>query len=78
VEYDIYYNEGISQYSDVINTGLSLEIIKKSGTTLMFDQIKLGVGMEQAKQFLRNNSDVLEILKNLKEKIDATFADPNS
>jgi len=59
VEYDIYYNEGISQYSDVINTGLSLEIIKKSGTTLMFDQIKLGVGMEQAKQFLRNNSDVL-------------------
>jgi len=79
VEYDIYYNEGISPFSDVINTGLNLEVIKKNGTTLMFDEQKLGVGMEQSKQFLRDNPDVLEKIKAaLKQKIDSTFADPNS
>lgn len=79
VEYDIYYNEGISQFSDVINTGLSLEVIKKSGSTIMFGEQKLGVGMEQSKQFLRDNSEILEKIKvALKEKIDSTFTDPNS
>jgi len=79
VEYDIYYNEGISKFSDVINTGLSLDIIKKNGATLEFGEIKLGVGMEQAKQFLRQNPEILENIKqSLKEKIDAVFADPNS
>ncbi|HPO06931.1 MAG TPA: recombinase RecA [Candidatus Pacearchaeota archaeon] len=76
VEYDIYYNEGISQFSDVINTGLSLEVIKKSGSTIMFGEQKLGVGMEQSKQFLRENSEILEKIKSeLKVKIDATFDD---
>jgi len=76
VEYDIYYNEGISQFSDVINTGLSLEVIKKSGSTIMFGEQKLGVGMEQSKQFLRENPEVLEKIKSeLKVKIDATFDD---
>jgi len=79
VEYDIYYNEGISQFSDVINTGMSLEVIKKSGTTIMFGEQKLGVGMEQSKQFLRDNPDVLEnIKKELKVKIDSTFDDSNA
>jgi recombination protein RecA len=79
VEYDIYYNEGISRFSDVINTGLSLEVIKKTGSTLEFGEQKLGVGMEQSKQFLRENPEVLEKIKTaLKEKIDATFADPNA
>jgi recombination protein RecA len=76
VEYDIYYNEGISQFSDVINTGLALEVIKKSGSTIMFGEQKLGVGMEQSKQFLRENPEVLEKIKaELKIKIDATFDD---
>jgi len=79
VEYDIYYNEGISRFSDVINTGLGLEVIKKSGSTIMFGEEKLGVGMEQSKQFLRDNPDVLERIKVvLKQKIDTTFADPNA
>ena len=76
VEYDIYYNEGISQFSDVIKTGLSLEVIKKSGSTIMFGEQKLGVGMGQSKQFLRENSEILEKIKSeLKVKIDATFDD---
>jgi len=68
VEYDIYYNEGISKFSDVINTGLSLDIIKKMAQLYEFGEIKLGVGMEQAKQFLRQNPEILEILNNLLKK----------
>ena len=79
VEYDIYYNEGISPFSDIINTGLGLEVIKKVSTTLMFGEQKLGVGMEQSKQFLRENPEVLEKIKvELRQKIDATFSDPNA
>ena len=79
VEYDIYYNEGISRFSDVINTGLSLEVIKKTNSTLEFGDQKLGIGMEQSKQFLRDNPDVLEKIKTeLKTKIDASFSDPNA
>jgi recombination protein RecA len=79
VEYDIYYNEGISRFSDVINTGFNLEVIKKNASTFEFGEQKLGVGMEQSKQFLRDNPDVLEnIKKALKEKIDQSFVDPNS
>lgn len=74
VEYDIYYNEGISAFSDVINTGLGLEVIKKNGTWLEFEGQKLGQGMEASKNFLKENLPTLEkIKKALKEKMDATF-----
>lgn len=76
VEYDIYYNEGISRFSDVINTGLSLEVIKKSGSWLEYDGQKLGQGMEASKNLLRENPELLEkIKKSLKDKLDTTFVD---
>jgi len=79
VEYDIYYNEGISRFSDVINTGIGLEVIKKNGSFIEFGEQKLGQGMEQSKQFLRENPEILEKIKaELKIKIDSTFTDPNT
>ena len=59
-EFDIYYNEGISKYSDLINTGLKLGIIKKSGTWLQFENKKLGQGMEASKEFLRENPEIFK------------------
>jgi recombination protein RecA len=79
VEYDIYYNEGISRFSDIINTGLGLEVIKKSGSWLEFDGEKLGQGMEASKALLRENPELLEkIKKALKDKMDSTFVDVNA
>lgn len=57
-EIDIYYNEGISRLADLINTGLKLELIKKSGPWLQFENTKLGQGMEAAKLFLKENPEI--------------------
>ncbi|MCD6412325.1 recombinase RecA [bacterium] len=65
-EFDIYYNEGISKEADLINTGLKYGVISRSGNTLIFEGKKLGVGIENAKKFLKENPDLAE---KIKEKI---------
>jgi recombination protein RecA len=65
-EFDIYYNEGISRASEAINLGVKEEIIKKSGAHLQYGEIKLGAGMEKAKEFLKENP---KILKDLQKEI---------
>jgi recombination protein RecA len=65
-EFDIYYNEGISKWADVINTGLRYGLIKKSGSWLQYENKKLGQGMEGSKTFLRENP---EVAKKIKEEI---------
>jgi len=65
-EFDIYYNEGISYLTDIINTGINQGIIKKAGSWLQYENTKLGQGIEGAKQFLKENP---AILKKIKEEI---------
>ncbi|MFA5730079.1 MAG: recombinase RecA [Candidatus Paceibacterota bacterium] len=65
-EFDIYYNEGISRMSEAINLGVKEEIIKKSGASLQYGEIKLGMGLEKAKEFLKENP---KILKDLQKEI---------
>ncbi|MEK9135005.1 MAG: recombinase RecA [Patescibacteria group bacterium] len=62
-EFDIYYNEGISKIADIVNTGLIKEVIKKSGSWLQYEDIKIGQGMEGARVFLKENPVVLEKIK---------------
>jgi recombination protein RecA len=62
-EFDIYYNEGISRFADIINTGLKFEVIKKAGSWIQFEDKKLGQGMEASKEFLRENPDVVKKIK---------------
>ncbi|PIU46894.1 recombinase RecA [bacterium (Candidatus Gribaldobacteria) CG07_land_8_20_14_0_80_33_18] len=63
VEFDIYYNEGISKTADIINTGLKYEVIKRSGNFYEFEGKKIGPGMEQAKEFLKQNPEFIEKIK---------------
>ncbi len=68
-EFDIMYNEGISQSGDLLDTGVKYEIIRKSGNTYAFKEAKLGTGRETARQFLKENSKIAaEITKAIKEK----------
>jgi recombination protein RecA len=62
-EFDIYYNEGISKEVDLINCALKLEIIKKVGSWLQFENTKLGQGIEQSKKFLKENPEFFEKIK---------------
>lgn len=71
-EFDIMYNEGISSAGDVLDTGLLMEVISKSGNSYSYGDIKLGVGRETAKTFLKENKDVFEkIDKDLRKKLNS-------
>jgi recombination protein RecA len=65
-EFDIYYNEGISYESDLINLGEKLGVIKKSGNSYFFEETKLGGSFQSAREFLKQNP---EISKKIFEKI---------
>jgi len=66
-EFDIMYNEGISYYADLINTGVKYNIITRAGANYSFDSNKLGNGLEAAKNFLKENPKLAqEILKKIK------------
>ena len=62
-EFDIYYNEGISKSSDILNLALKKEIIKKIGNSFQYQDKKLGVGLESAKEFLKENTEVSKEIK---------------
>jgi len=62
-EFDIYYNEGISYTGDLLQTGIKQDIIKKSGSWLQYEDIKLGQGIEAAKKYLKENPETAEKIK---------------
>lgn len=79
-EFDIMYNEGISVAGDLLDTGVELSVVQKSGNSYSFQGEKLGVGRENAKAFLKDRS---ETLKQIREKCIATWqerekADPKT
>lgn len=57
-EFDIYYNEGISRISDILNLGLKNNIVKRSGSWFQYQNKKLGQGVEAARKFLKENPEV--------------------
>ncbi|MBI4114781.1 MAG: recombinase RecA [Candidatus Niyogibacteria bacterium] len=66
-EFDIMYNEGISFEADLLNFAEKHGIVKKSGASYSFDATKLGVGFDNAKNFLKDNKKIMsEIEKKLK------------
>jgi len=65
-EFDIMYNEGISLSGDLLDTGVAYEVISKSGNSYAFEDIKLGVGRENAKRFLRADK---KLMKEIRKKI---------
>jgi recombination protein RecA len=58
-EFDIMYNEGISVAGDVLEAGAEAEVITKKGNTYFYKEEKLGVGRENAKNFLKENTELL-------------------
>ncbi len=59
-EFDIMYNEGISQAGDLLDTGVLCGIIKKAGNSYSFGEIKLGVGRENAKATLKADPKLIK------------------
>jgi recombination protein RecA len=57
-EFDIIYGEGISKEGDLVDLGVQHNLIEKSGAWYSYKSERIGQGRENAKQFLRENSDV--------------------
>lgn len=69
-EFDLMYNEGISQEGEIIALGEKMEIIQKSGTSYSYGETKLGRGYDATRQFLKENKPVREtILKEIRKKL---------
>lgn len=58
VEFDLMFNSGISREGDLIDMGNSLGFIRKSGTFYIYNELKLGQGRENAKEYLVAHPDV--------------------
>jgi len=65
-EFDILYDQGISYFGDLLNMGIKNNIIIKKGMTYSFGDIKLGVGFEDVRGFLKQNPKIgKELLKQI-------------
>ena len=58
-EFDIIYAEGISKSGDLLDTAVLFGVVDKNGNTHAFGEVKLGVGREVAKQFLKDNPKIM-------------------
>ncbi len=70
-EFDIMYNEGISLSGDILDLGMGYDLIKKAASTFLYGELKLGVGRENAKRFLRENKKIMdEIAKKIWQMVN--------
>ena len=70
VEIEIYYNEGISYESDLLNLGLKYEVIRKEGNSYYYENEKLGSSFQNAREYLKQNPELAKkIFEEIKSKI---------
>src|SRR5687767_13859405 len=62
-EFDIMFNEGISKAGNLIDVGTEMGLVKKSGAHFSYGETKVGLGRENAKEFLRQHPDVMASLE---------------
>lgn len=71
-EFDIMFGEGISKEGEIIDYGIKLDIIDKSGAWLSYNDKKLGQGRENVKLLLKEDKALAEeIIAKIKEQIGA-------
>lgn len=70
-EFDIVYGKGISKEGNILDMGVNLDIIEKSGSWFSYNGNRIGQGRENVKQYLLDNP---EIMKEVEQKIRDNFA----
>lgn len=63
-EFDIMYGEGISKIGEIIDLGVELGIVQKSGSWYSYGDTKLGQGRDAVKELLKDNLELSEELEN--------------
>jgi recombination protein RecA len=63
VEFDIIYGEGISKVGEIVDLGVALDIIRKSGSWFSYGDSKLAQGRDAVKALLQDNPELLDTLE---------------
>ena len=58
VEFDIMYGEGVSKVGELVDLGVKVGVVEKSGAWFSYDSQRIGQGRENAKTFLKQNPDM--------------------
>ena len=61
-EFDIMYGEGISKLGEMLDLGVKLDLVQKSGSWFNMGEVRLGQGRDAAKQYLRDHPDEADAL----------------
>lgn len=73
-EFDIIYGEGISKEGNILDVGVQLDIVKKSGAWFSYNDQRLGQGRENVKKFLKENPEVYEEIESkIRAQYDKAF-----
>ena len=62
-EFDIMYGEGISKLGEMLDLGVKLDLVQKSGSWFNMGEVRLGQGRDAAKQYLRDHPDEADALE---------------
>ncbi|WP_107039079.1 recombinase RecA [Brumimicrobium mesophilum] len=74
-EFDIMYGKGISKVGEILDIGVDLDIIKKSGSWFSYGETRLGQGRDAVKQIIADNDEMMiELEQKIKEALDAQKA----
>ncbi|AMK75652.1 MULTISPECIES: recombinase RecA [Methylomonas] len=74
-DFEILYGEGVSFFGELVDLGVEFGFVQKSGSWYAYNNEKIGQGKDNAKQFLRDNSDkAAELEKAIREKAFAKLA----
>jgi recombination protein RecA len=71
-EFDIMFGEGVSQVGEIVDMGVELDVVKKSGSWFSYGETKLARGRDAVKVLLRDND---ELRQEIEEKIREAMAD---
>ena len=72
-EFDIMYGAGISKVGEIVDLGVDLNIVKKSGSWFSYGETKLGQGRDSVKQIILDNPELmLELEQKIKEALTKT------
>ncbi len=71
-EFEIYFDEGISKASDILDLGVNYDIIQKSGSWFSYGEEKIGQGKDAVRKYLMDNPKLLDKLeKEIRAKAEA-------
>ena len=62
-EFDVMFGEGISRIGEIIDLGVDLNVLKKSGSWFSFEETKLGQGRDSVKTMFNDNPELLEMVE---------------